>query len=200
MLYSVKGALVHLEPNLAVVECGGVGYGIRTTSVTMGNLPPVGETVRLYTYLYLREDLVELFGFSTLDELNCFKMLISVSGVGPKAALSILSDVTPEQFAVCIASGDSKVFTQSKGVGAKTAQRIVLELRDKISNEQLEAGVSTAPAQRRIGSGNLSEAISALVVLGYPQAQAAKAVSSLDSELPVEELIKAALKVLAGKV
>ena len=92
------------------------------------------------------------------------------------------------------------MFTQSKGVGAKTAQRIVLELRDKISNEQLEAGVSTAPAQRRIGSGNLSEAISALVVLGYPQAQAAKAVSSLDSELPVEELIKAALKVLAGKV
>lgn len=200
MLYSVKGVLAHLEPNLAVVECGGVGYAVRTTSVTMGSLPAVGELVKLYTYLYLREDLIELFGFSTLDELNCFKMLISVSGVGPKAALSILSDVTPEQFAVCVASGDGKMFTQSKGIGLKTAQRIVLELRDKISNEQLEAGVTSSQTQSRVGSGNLSEAISALVVLGYPQAQAARAVSALDGNLPVEELIKSALKSLAGKV
>lgn len=200
MLYSVKGELTHLEAGLAVVECSGVGYALSITGVTASCLPPTGDTVTLYTYLYLRENLVELFGFYSRDELHCFKLLLSVSGVGPKAALSILSDITPEQFAVSIAAGDSKVFTQSKGIGGKTAQRIVLELRDKISNEQVTNSIGASPVRAAAISGAVSEAINALVVLGYPQTQAASAVAALDSELPVEELIKQALKQVAGKV
>ncbi len=204
MLYSVRGTLIHMEANLVVVECGGVGYALRTTANTMSRQPEMGKETMLYTHLYVREDAVELFGFATLSELNCFQMLISVSGVGPKAALSILSNITPEQFAICVATGDSKVLTAAKGIGMKTAQRIVLELKDKITNEQLEGGVTASnPALSGgivSGNGNLSEAISALVVLGYPQQQAARAVTAFDASLPVEELIKLALKALAGQV
>ena len=204
MLYSVRGTLIHMEANLVVVECGGVGYALRTTANTMSRQPETGNETMLYTYLYVREDAVELFGFSTLSELNCFQMLISVSGVGPKAAISILSNITPEQFAICVATGDSKAFTASKGIGLKTAQRIVLELKDKITNEQLEGGVTASNPSLAggvvSGKGNLSEAISALVVLGYPQQQAARAVTAFDGSLPVEELIKLALKALAGQV
>ena len=153
-----------------------------------------------YTYLYVREDALELFGFDDLEELNCFKMLISISGVGPKAALSILSDMTPQKFALCVATGDSKGFTRSKGIGAKTAQRIVLELKDKITNEQVAGGVTeTVPDIGRISS-NAGEAISALVVLGYAQSDAAAAVSKLDQSLSVEEMIKLGLKALAGSL
>lgn len=204
MFYSVRGTLIHMEANLVVVECAGVGYALKTTANTMSRQPETGEETMLYTHLYVREDAVELFGFATLSELNCFQMLISVSGVGPKAALSILSNVTPEQFAVCVATGDSKAFTASKGIGLKTAQRIVLELKDKITREQLEGGVAASnpvlAGGVSSGKGNLSEAISALVVLGYPQQQAARAVTAFDPSLPVEELIKQALKALAGQV
>lgn len=202
MLYSVRGKLIHMEANLAVVECAGVGYALKTTANTMSRQPEIGGETTLYTHLYVREDAVELFGFATLSELNCFQMLISVSGVGPKAALSILSNVTPEQFALCVATGDSKVFTASKGIGLKTAQRIVLELKDKITKEQLEGGVAASnpvlAGGISSGKGNLSEAVSALVVLGYSQQQAARAVTAFDAALPVEELIKLALKALAG--
>ncbi len=202
MLYSVRGKLIHMEANLAVVECAGVGYALKTTANTMSRQPEMGGETMLYTHLYVREDAVELFGFATLSELNCFQMLISVSGVGPKAALSILSNVTPEQFALCVATGDSKVFTASKGIGLKTAQRIVLELKDKITKEQLEGGVAASnpvlAGGVSSGKGNLSEAVSALVVLGYSQQQAARAVTAFDAALPVEELIKLALKALAG--
>ncbi len=202
MLYSVRGKLIHMEANLAVVECAGVGYALKTTANTMSRQPEIGGETTLYTHLYVREDAVELFGFATLSELNCFQMLISVSGVGPKAALSILSNVTPEQFALCVATGDSKVFTASKGIGLKTAQRIVLELKDKITKEQLECGVAASnpvlAGGVSSGKGNLSEAVSALVVLGYSQQQAARAVTAFDAALPVEELIKLALKALAG--
>ncbi|MCI8501644.1 MAG: Holliday junction branch migration protein RuvA [Oscillospiraceae bacterium] len=202
MLYSVRGKLIHMEANLAVVECAGVGYALKTTANTMSRQPEIGGETTLYTHLYVREDAVELFGFATLSELNCFQMLISVSGVGPKAALSILSNVTPEQFALCVATGDSKVFTASKGIGLKTAQRIVLELKDKITKEQLEGGVAASnpvlAGGVSSGKGNLSEAVSALVVLGYSQQQAARAVTAFDAALPVEELIKLALKALAG--
>ena len=126
------------DTELAVVECGGVGYACRTTLSTLSQLQAVGNDVMLYTYLHVREDNIELFGFASQQELNCFKMLISVSGVGPKAALSILSDVTPEKFALLVASEDSKTLTRTKGIGAKTAQRIVLELKDKIVKENQE--------------------------------------------------------------
>ena len=135
MIYSVRGKITVKELNLAVIECAGVGYACRTTYTTISKIGEIGSECLLYTYLYIREDMAELFGFSTQQELNCFKMLISVSGVGPKAALAILSDVTPEKFAMLVASGDSKLFTKTKCIGAKSAQRIVLELKDKIAKD-----------------------------------------------------------------
>lgn len=204
MIYSITGKLVSATladtHYLAVMETGGIGYAVKTTHTTMAKMPEKGSIVTFYTYLYVREDALELFGFADLEELNCFKMLISISGVGPKAALSILSDMTPQKFALCVATGDSKGFTRSKGIGAKTAQRIVLELKDKITNEQVAGGVTeTVPDIGRIGS-NAGEAISALVVLGYAQSDAAAAVSKLDQSLSVEEMIKLGLKALAGSL
>jgi Holliday junction DNA helicase RuvA len=200
MIYSVKGEIVHIEPSLAVIECGGVGYACKTTSSTLSQIGGIGSLAMLYTYLYVREDSVELFGFATIQELNCFKMLISVSGVGPKAALSILSDTSPERFALAVASGDSKAFTKTKGIGSKLAQRIVLELKDKIAKEQLSDGLSDLPENFSAVSGNASEAVSALVVLGYSQSEAASVVSRLDQSLPVPELIKLALKAIGKKL
>ena len=133
MIYSVHGTLLAKELSLAVVECGGVGYACRTTFTTLSQLGNVGETVFLYTALSVREDAVELFGFATKQELQCFRLLTTVSGVGPKAALAILSDLPPDRFLLTVAAGDSKQLTRSKGIGAKTAQRIVMELKDKIA-------------------------------------------------------------------
>lgn len=201
MIYSVSGELIHVEPSLAVVECGGVGYACRTTNATLSALGPVGSDVRLYTHLNVREDCVELFGFATLQERSCFITLTSVSGVGPKAGLSILSDITPERFALCIATGDFKAFTRTKGIGPKLAQRIVLELKDKITNDDLTAGFSSA-AQDYISPENGSaagEAIAALVVLGYSQSDAAQYVAKLDPSLSVEEMIKLSLRQMGTK-
>lgn len=200
MLYSVKGELIHKELSLAVVECGGVGYACKTTAATISQLGSIGSKVSLFTYLYVREDALELFGFGTLAELGCFKMLITVSGVGPKAALSILSDISPERFALCVATGDAKSLTRAQGIGVKLAQRIVLELRDKVTKEQLAAGVSL-PAYdtaEQAARGNAGEAISALVVLGYPQSEAARVIGKLAPETPVEDMIRHGLKALAG--
>ena len=199
MIYSVKGELIHKEPSMAVIECGGVGYACRTTYSTLSQLGSIGTTVKLQTYLYVREDNVELFGFATAQELNCFKMLISVSGVGPKAGLAILSDTSPEQFALAIATGDSKAFTKTKGVGPKLAQRIVLELKDKIAKEQITLGVSDMNFEPIISGGNSGEAISALVVLGYYQSEAASVVAKLDQSLSAPEMIRLALQAI-GKM
>lgn len=201
MIYSVKGRLAVKELNFAVVECAGVGYGCRTSYTTISQLGEVGSEVMLYTYIHVREDAVELFGFSSLQELRCFRLLISVSGVGPKAAIAILSDVTPERFAFIVASGDSKFFTRTKGVGTKTAQRIVLELKDKISSESLAAsGTSdTASYVQPAADSSVSEALEALMVLGYSQGEAAPVLSKLDPSLSTQELIKETLKILASK-
>lgn len=201
MLYSVRGKLIQLEAGMAVVECGGVGFLLKTTNNTLAKLPPLSSEVLLYTYLNVREDLIELFGFADMGELNCFKMLITVTGVGPKAALSILSELTPERFALCVATGDTKSITQAQGVGPKLASRIILELKDKVQNDQIAAGISEGdiPQAAALGSANVKEAISALVVLGYPQSQAAQAVSKLDPALSVEEMIRLTLKNLAAR-
>ncbi|MBE6842666.1 MAG: Holliday junction branch migration protein RuvA [Ruminococcus sp.] len=201
MIYSIRGKLMVKDTELAVVECGGVGYACRTTLSTLSQLQAVGNDVMLYTYLHVREDNIELFGFASQQELNCFKMLISVSGVGPKAALSILSDVTPEKFALLVASEDSKTLTRTKGIGAKTAQRIVLELKDKIVKEN----INIADAQGNIGAfvseeSSVSEAFSALLVLGYTQSEIAPVMAKLDSSLPSAELIKLTLKAMAQKM
>lgn len=199
MIYSLRGTLVHKEQGLAVVECGGVGYGCRTTYSTLSKLN-LNEEVYLYTYFAVREDAAELFGFADKQELSCFRQLISVTGVGPKAALAILSDTSPEQFAITVASGDYKVFTKTKGVGPKLAQRIILELKDKITKEQLTVSGYDSAAAVLPSAGNAAEAISALAVLGYTQTEAAQAVAKLDSSLPAEELIKAALRSMASSL
>ena len=200
MIYSVRGKLTHKEPFLAVVECAGVGYACRTTCSTSAQLGETGKEVYLYTYLHVREDNVELFGFYSMQELNCFKMLISVSGVGPKAALSILSDIDAQRFALTVASGDSKVFTKTKGVGPKLAQRIVLELKDKIAKESITASDIKSSGNIFVPEGdNCAEAVSALMVLGFSQEEVAAAVSKIDTSLDTGEIVKHALKIIGKK-
>lgn len=202
MIYSVHGKLIAKEPSMAVVECGGVGYGCRTTFTTLGQLGAIGETVFLYTALSVREDAAELFGFATQQELQCFQLLTSVSGVGPKAALAILSDLTPDRFLLTVASGDSKTLTRSKGIGAKSAQRIVMELKDKIAGESIGllagAEVQFAAAASSAG-GNVGEAIEALVTLGYTQGEVAPIVAKLDPSLSASELIRRTLQEFGKK-
>lgn len=201
MIYSVRGKIIHKSADMAVIECGGVGYGCRTTLATLSQIGRTGEEAMLYTFLNVREDCAELFGFATEQELNCFKMLISVSGVGPKAGLAILSDTTPERFALTVATGDFKAFTKTKGIGNKLAQRVVLELKDKITKEQLSvSGSAETDLAAVTDGGNTSEAIAALVVLGYSQTEAAVAVSGLDASLPVEELIRLSLRKMAANL
>ncbi len=195
MIYSLSGKLIHTEAELAVVECGGVGYACKTTLSTLQKI--VGEeNVTLLTHLSVREDAVELFGFADKEELRAFKLLISVSGVGPKAGLSILSAMNPQQFALAVATSDAKSFTQVKGIGKKTAERICLELKDKVAGETISVRGQSPVLIPQIG-GNIGEAVTALEVLGYSSAEAAGAVSQLDPDLPVEELIKKALIGLA---
>lgn len=200
MIYSVRGKLTHKEPFLAVVECAGVGYACRTTCSTSAQLGETGKEVYLYIYLHVREDNVELFGFYSMQELNCFKMLISVSGVGPKAALSILSDIDAQRFALTVASGDSKVFTKTKGVGPKLAQRIVLELKDKIAKESITTSDIKSSGNIFVPEGdNCAEAVSALMVLGFSQEEVAAAVSKIDTSLDTGEIVKQALKIIGKK-
>ena len=196
MIYSVSGKLIHTEPELAVVECGGVGYGCKTTFNTLQKIAGESE-VMLYTYLSVREDAAELYGFADREELKCFRLLISVSGVGPKAALSILSGMNTQQFALCVAT-DSKALTKVKGIGAKTAQRIILELKDKLAGETISVrGQSAQPAAVSAAGSNIAEAVTALEVLGYTEGEALSVLSKLDPALPVEELIKKSLIGLA---
>ena len=200
MIYSINGVPEMGEPYHIVVECGGIGYSIKTSMTTISKLPQSGEKIHLFTHLVIKEDALELYGFSEMAELQTFKMMISVSGVGPKAAVSILSNLSPERFALCVASGDAKSL-RAPGVGPKTSERIVLELKDKVSKAQIASGIAStdSPAVYEKG-GNAAEAISALEVLGYTRGEAAGAVGKLDASMSVEEMIKSALKMLAGKV
>lgn len=199
MIYSLKGKLTVKDMNFVVVECSGVGYGCRTSYNTVSKLGAIGDEITLYTYLSVRDDNIELFGFSTIQELNCFKLLISVSGVGGKAATSILSDITPENFAFLVASGDSKAFTKTKGIGTKTAQRIVLELKDKISSEAFT--IKNIPAVTNnadVSPSAVSEAMEALMVLGYSQGEIAPLLRKCDSSLSTQELIREVLRLIAS--
>ena len=171
MFYYLHGAVASLAPYLAVIDCGGVGYACRTTSQTLSRLR-VGEKAKLYTHLYVREEIFELYGFASESELNCFQMLIGVSGVGPKAALSILSAATPEALAMSIITGDEKALTVAPGIGKKIAQRIILELKDKLAKGQAAPGDSLGyggTGVTVIPENKLSEATAALAVLGYSQ-------------------------------
>ena len=193
MIYSLKGKLVHKEPFLAVIECGGVGYACGITCATSSQLGEIGSDAFLYTYLHVREDNIDLFGFFNKQELHCFKLLISVSGVGPKMALTILSDIDAQRFALTIASEDSKALTKSKGVGPKLAQRIVLELKDKVAKESLSGADIKAAGNISVPvSDDCSEAVTALITLGFSQQEVAKAVSQIDPSLSSSEIIKQA--------
>lgn len=198
MIYSVRGKLLLTQPNLAVVECGGIGYRCLTTLSSQRKMPSAGEEVLLYTYLYIREDVLDLYGFMDQQELECFKMLIGVSGVGPKVALSILSDMTPDKVALAIAAGDPKSLTKAQGVGPKLAQRVVLELKDKVKGFEVAQGITQSDISIPADTSNIGVAISALVELGYSQSEAAQALSKLDGSLSVEELITGALRKMAG--
>ena len=199
MLYSLRGILVYTDESSAAVECAGVAYRCQTTLSTLSRLDPVGTEVLLYTHLNVREDAVDLFGFADQRELRFFRMLIAITGVGPKAALSILSNLSPDRLSMCIATGDFKSITAAQGVGPKLAQRVVLELKDKIKNMDAIGGAGALPTDVNLDAGNASEAISALVALGYAQADAAMVVAKTDPNASVEEMIKAALRGLSGK-
>ena len=196
MFYYVNGTVAHLAPYLAVIDCGGVGYACRTTNNTLARLKK-GETARLYTYLNVREDAMELYGFFTEDERNCFQLLIGVSGVGPKAALSILSSSTPETLAMSIITGDEKALTVAPGIGKKIAQRVILELKDKLAKGQIAPGGESygGTGVTVIPENKSSEAAAALAVLGYSTAEIGVALKGIDLDaLSLEEVIKQALK------
>lgn len=199
MIYSLRGTLLMNDGSSFVVECGGVGYKCTAPLSTLAALPPKGNSVFVYTYMNVREDAVDLFGFATEDELACFKLITSVSGVGPKIGLAILSEYKPDQVLLYIAASDHKMLTKASGVGAKLAQRICLELKDKVGGTS-----GTMPEIGLIGNAtkltNTAEAVSALVQLGYSQSEAAMAVGRLDPELPVEKLITLALSGLSRMV
>lgn len=205
MFYYIKGTLALLDPTFAVVDAGGVGYKLTISATTHDAMPPhltVSEppAVKLYTHMAVREDGVELFGFGSHEELSAFKMLTSVSGVGPKAAMAILSIFTPEKFALAVCSNDAKAIAKASGVGAKTAARIILELHDKLMKETPADVLSGKPvsslAPTPVGKGALSEAQDALTVLGYTRAEALSALSGIDPTLGLEDMIKLALKKL----
>ncbi len=195
MIYSLNGILTYTDPNTAVVECAGVGYGCRVTYNTLRKLPETGNNVFLYTYMNVREDAVDLFGFVEKEELEMFKLLISVNGVGPKAAIAILSELSPNAVVVAISTGDAKTITRANGVGPKMAQRIVLELKDKVGasvSDDLDDAVSVVAS----AGDDKKEAISALVSLGYSSSEAQKAVAKCKDSVGVEQIIKEALKYL----
>ena len=195
MFYYLKGIAAHVAPNLAVIDCGGVGYACRTTSYTLSALQ-VGQEAKLYTHLNVREDAMELYGFATENEKNCFQMLISVSGVGPKAALSILSANTPEGLATAIITGNEKALTVAPGVGKKIAQRVLLELKDKLAKDQSSFSAQSGGAIPVVLPGDKGgEAAAALAVLGYGSQEIGLALKGIDMDaLPLEEIIRQALK------
>lgn len=198
MFYSLTGNVIHKGLSDVAVECGGVGFRCQSSANTLSDVT-LNEKTTLYTYLNVREDALDLFGFSTEYELEWFKMLITVNGVGPKAALAILSELEPDRLALCISASDVKAITRAQGIGPKIAQRIILDLKDKVTTV-----ASSGTVNENIGAvsavndmPNSSEAVAALTMLGYSQSEASVAVSKLDPSLSVENLIKGALKLLS---
>ena len=197
MFYSLTGNILMTDASSVAIECGGVGFKCNASMNTLKKVGTVGSKTTLFTYLAVREDALELFGFADMQELDCFKLLIGISGVGPKAALAVLSEMTPDRLAMAVASGDAKSVTKAQGVGPKIAQRIVLELKGKLTAVASSDDDGFDPAAAIEASDNTAEAVSALQFLGYTKYEAAKAVSNFDKNLSVEELIKKALAILS---
>ena len=200
MIYCLTGKIVKKSMNAVVLSCGGVGYYAQCPASVAGALPGVGREATIYTVMSVTENDVSLYGFATEEQRACFEMLTAVSGVGPKVGLAILSVMEPERVALAISAGDHKAFKAASGVGPKLAQRIVLELKDKVAKGFVDGisleDVAGASAQTPAAQSS-SQAIAALVSLGYSQSEAALAVSKIDATLPVEEIIKLALRGMA---
>ena len=196
MLYYVTGKVAVLEPGLAVIDCGGVGYGCRITAFTAGQLK-LNQEARLYITESIREDAYDLYGFQSREEQKCYELLTSVNGVGPKAAMSILSSGGPQNFALAVMTGDEKMLTAAPGVGKKTAQRIILELKDKLGGDAMELDFSTGPVSApQQSGGNLSLAQAALQELGYSPAEIGAALKGADPNATTEELVRHALRAM----
>jgi len=198
MFYYIEGTVTILEPAMAVVDCHGVGYALNITGNTAGRLK-MGEKARLYTYCLIREDCFDLYGFYSLEEKRCFELLIGVSGVGPKAAQAILSSSTPESLSLAVISGNEKALTVAQGIGKKIAQRVILELKDKMAKEQKDNGFGafSPVAAADVGgkTGKLNDAAAALAVLGYGNNEIAAALKGVDVEaLAVEDIVRQALR------
>ncbi len=200
MFYSLTGEIVSRDVSSVAINCGAVAFRCYTSQVTLAQIRDK-HSVTLYTYLSVKEDALDLYGFYDETELGFFKMLISITGVGPKAALAVLSALTPDSLALAIASGDSKAITKAQGIGPRIAQRIVLELKDKIGGISLSHGTDEkiASVSAAMGSSEISEAVEALTMLGYSQSESASAVSKLDKSMSVEKMITEALKILSGR-
>ena len=199
MLYYVSGEVTVLEPGLAVIDCGGVGYGCRITAYTAGQLK-LNQKARLYITESIREDAFDLYGFVSREEQHCYELLTSVNGVGPKAAMSVLSSGGPQNFAMAVMTGDEKLLTAAPGIGKKTAQRIILELKDKLGGDAMELDFSTGPAPvTPQNSGNLSLAQAALQELGYSPAEISSALKGADPKMTTEELVRHALRAMVMK-
>ena len=196
MFNYISGVAAELLPSAAVIDCGGVGFHINTSAYTLSQLR-AGEKAKLYTYVHIREDIFEIYGFFTKSEKHCFEMLLGVSGVGPRAAVSILSVLTPENLVMAIISEDEKAIVAAPGIGKKIAQRVILELKDKMAKETDSISFAGVPAAAPVaGDGSkLSDATAALMVLGYSSAEINAALKKIDTAgLSLEEVIKAALK------
>ncbi len=201
-MYSyIRGILTDQDEETIVVEAAGVGYNIYTTGQTFQALPPIGSEVKIYTYLQVREDAMTLFGFLTKDDLKVFKLLLGVNGIGPKGAIGILSVMTTDDLRFAVLADDAKAIAKAPGVGNKTAQRLILELKDKLSLEEAfeQKLAHTAQSEEAHTSGMQNEAVQALVALGYSSSEALKAVSAVEltEQMDTEALLKAALKKMA---
>ena len=199
MIYSVTGNVVEFDANAVCVDVNGVAFRCMTTLTTSQKCASLGMKVTLFTYLNVREDAMELFGFYDKTEMDCFKMLITVNGVGPKMGLAILSELTPDKIALSIAAGDHKALTKANGVGPKLAQRICMELKDKVGKTMgnVDSSIDLTAVSSTLSNSNTAEAVAALEMLGYSQSDASVAVSKIDSSLSVEDIIKQALKMLS---
>lgn len=195
MIYSLSGILKHIDLNFVVIECGGVGFKCNASVNTISQIGDIGDSVSLFTYLAVKEDAMELYGFCTQDEQECYLKLISVSGVGPKAAIAILSKLSPAELANAIVTENVKAITAAQGVGPKAAQRIILELKSKFSaSAAIPSRSQSATKSIAHSSNEMNEAIVALEALGYSHIQAVSAVNGIDSSLPASQIIKLALK------
>lgn len=198
MFYYLNGTVAMLDAGLAVIDCGGVGYAVYTSTYSQSQMKQ-GQPCRVFTYCNIKEDAFDIYGFTSKEELGCFRMMLGVSGVGPRAALAILSAVPPKNFTLAVMTGDEKALTAAQGVGKKLAQRIILELKDKLGSAQLDfsGGAENAPVTAAVG-GAVAEATAALAVLGYSQSEIGLALRGVDTTLSVEEIVRRALRNLVS--